>query len=115
MVVRRRAPLHLPIRLPRHWRPRRDALDPRRNSRRNTCRDTNRPACRLSLGNWQENYSRLGLTKIESIGPAQGDPYSKTGVKVPYRIAGRKPLSGDFSLRNDIVPRKHEWLIAGGF
>jgi hypothetical protein len=34
---------------------------------------------------------------------------------VPYRIAGRKPLSGDFSLRNDIVPRKHEWLIAGGF
>jgi len=63
----------------------------------------------------RESYGRLGLTKIESIGPAQTDPYGKNGVKVAYRIAGRKPLSGDFSLRNDIVPGKREWLISGGF
>ena len=63
----------------------------------------------------RESYGRLGLTRIEAIGPAQADPYGKNGAKVAYRIAGREPLSGDFSLRNDIVPGKREWLISEGF
>lgn len=60
-------------------------------------------------------YERMGLTHIQSIGPARADAYVKTAARVPYVISGKKPMTGEAVVRNDAIPGKHKWIICDGF